>query len=439
MTIEQLEQAVKDYQTSEIYQWLLNGKRYYDGDHDIKKRERKDADGKVLENLPNSKLVHPFLWKIINQEVDFLMGRNFLVASGNKTLTDAFTDDLRDVIRQGVIESLSGGYAFLQVYFTSEGVLKFKVIPSEQIVPVWDDIYEKTTLESVIRAYITKKDDKDIKVMEYYSAEEVTTYVDDGSEWRQVESASHFIGEVDGDLYNFAWGRVPFVIFDLYGGKATLLQFIKPLIDNYDLIRSDMSNVISDVFYPFLVIKNIGGGTSTSEERTELRRKIMQERIAFVFENGGIDTLSLEMDVNIVEKHLEVLRRDIYDFAMAIDMQRIEMGNRSGQSLKFVFADLDIKSNSTAKKIEKAIRDMVWFIINGVEVDCSIVWNKDIIINEMEVIEMCQKSRSIISEHTILENHPWVNDVDKEKELIQKEGLEEYGGSDYNFKGGNGN
>ena len=57
----------------------------------------------------------------------------------------------------------------------------------------------------------------------------------------------------------------------------------------------------------------------------------------------------------------------------------------------------------------------------GVKVD--FIFNRDIIINESDAIEQCVKSREILSEKTVLENHPWVKNV--EEEFLRKD--EEYG------------
>jgi hypothetical protein len=46
------------------------------------------------------------------------------------------------------------------------------------------------------------------------------------------------------------------------------------------------------------------------------------------------------------------------------------------------------------------------------------------LINETERISDCVKSLNVISLRTILENHPFVKDVDKELERINKENKE---------------
>lgn len=53
--------------------------------------------------------------------------------------------------------------------------------------------------------------------------------------------------------------------------------------------------------------------------------------------------------------------------------------------------------------------------------------------NESEIIDNCTKSQGLISDETIIANHPWVNDpqvemecLKKQKEEAQKEMLAQY-------------
>ena len=58
------------------------------------------------------------------------------------------------------------------------------------------------------------------------------------------------------------------------------------------------------------------------------------------------------------------------------------------------------------------------------------ILNRDIIINESEAITNCKNSAGIISEQTIVANHPFVQDVDAELTRIkeeQQEAIDEYG------------
>lgn len=61
--------------------------------------------------------------------------------------------------------------------------------------------------------------------------------------------------------------------------------------------------------------------------------------------------------------------------------------------------------------------------------EVEFIFNKSMITNETEKIENCANSVGMISNKTILANHPWVRDTDEELEQIeneQKENQQEY-------------
>ena len=51
----------------------------------------------------------------------------------------------------------------------------------------------------------------------------------------------------------------------------------------------------------------------------------------------------------------------------------------------------------------------------------KIIFNRDMLVNESEVIDDCIKSMSILSRETAVEQHPWVTDAEKEIEREKKE------------------
>ena len=51
----------------------------------------------------------------------------------------------------------------------------------------------------------------------------------------------------------------------------------------------------------------------------------------------------------------------------------------------------------------------------------DLIFNRDVQINESETIINIQNSKGIISDKTLIANHPWINDVEQELEQIEKE------------------
>ena len=73
-----------------------------------------------------------------------------------------------------------------------------------------------------------------------------------------------------------------------------------------------------------------------------------------------------------------------------------------------------------------SFQDLLYFIDSFLDVkhteEISITFNLDMKINETEKINNLNASSANISQDTYLANHPYVDDVEKEKELMESEG-----------------
>ena len=82
------------------------------------------------------------------------------------------------------------------------------------------------------------------------------------------------------------------------------------------------------------------------------------------------------------------------------------------------------------RKMKKALREFMFFvtkyldIAKNIDVDpkeIGFTFNKSILINEFETVQMLQLSKGLISDETIVENHPRVDDPQKELERMKQD------------------
>jgi SPP1 family phage portal protein len=99
-------------------------------------------------------------------------------------------------------------------------------------------------------------------------------------------------------------------------------------------------------------------------------------------------------------------------------------------ALKFRYADLDNDMQDMANEFSSSLENLIWFIkvdmLNKgigdfMDEAYDIVFNTDNITNESEIITSCRDSAGIISDETILANHPWVTDATRELDRLKKE------------------
>ena len=105
-----------------------------------------------------------------------------------------------------------------------------------------------------------------------------------------------------------------------------------------------------------------------------------------------------------------------------------------------MYSDIDLDANSMEVEFKASFENLIWFVNNhlrntglGISEDekLDIIFNRDILVNESQAIEDCQKSVGILSQETIIGQHPWSVNVEEELKKIREEKqekIEDYGG-----------
>lgn len=448
---------ITDWLNSPTRQLMIKAQEYYNNDGEINERKRYYIDRQGVkreaDNLTNSKLAHPFMRKFVNQKVNFLLAKEYTIVTPNEAFNDAILEYMdkkfRQILKNVGRDAVINGIAWLQVFYDKEGKLSFKRIPSQEVIPFWDDV-EHTSLNSVIRVYTITQYTKDgykktVDKVEYYTPNGVWYYVigekglmPDPDMPQGQNVTGHFTvtkevkdnkGNVNPITAQANWDKVPFVAFKYNSDEMSLLKWTKPLIDDYDVNTSDMSNTLQDVPSSIKVVKNYDG-----TDKGEFVQNLATYRTAFVNDDGDMKTLETPIDVQAIKEHLDRLRKDVYDAANCVDTQIESLGNVTGVALKFRYAGLQMDANDMANEFSQAIDELVWFmkvdmlntgIGDFMQDKLDIIFNTDIIINESEVINDARNSVGIISDETIIGNHPWVIDIVKEQKLLKAQQEEE--------------
>ncbi len=109
---------------------------------------------------------------------------------------------------------------------------------------------------------------------------------------------------------------------------------------------------------------------------------------------------------------------------MGFDPQPEKFGNQSGEALKFMYSLLEMKTGLTETEFRPGFSRLVRAICRHKGIKCSTVnqtWTRTRIRNDAELVQMCRDSEGIISQRTILKNHPFVTDVEEELKQMEKE------------------
>lgn len=423
MTMEQIIRLEVDaWQASPVREEMLTGWRYYRNEMEVKYVKE---DGIQVKNA--------FVRKIAKQKVDYLLSKPFSIRAKNdaylELLNGFVVKELRKKIKMLGTEAVNKGIAWLQVYF-SDNRLAFQVIPSEEIVPLWRDSAH-TELDGVIRVYFIDEysgmQKTRVKHVEYWCVDGVYRYVYSPSGLvPDVELGahdSHFT--MNGVNYN--WERVPFIAWRYNDDELPLIRLLKSPVDDYNTQKSIMANLLKDIPNFIYVLKNYGG-----QDLKEFLSDLAEyNAIKCDDGDGGVDKLQADFDIAAYDTYQQQARKDIYEFGRGVDTQAVDLGNASGEALKFRYADLDADCNDMETEFANAFNNLVWFADqffamsgkgNFADEDVDIIFNRDIIIVESEVIDQYNKSTEEgISRKTALANHPWVTDVEEEMRQIELE------------------
>ncbi|MFR4584656.1 phage portal protein [Clostridium cadaveris] len=433
---------INDFNSSKKRQLMTVGQKYYEVDNDILKRKiTKKVKGTEIEETykANNKLAHSKYKNMVDEKVAYLLSRDYSLSCDN----EEYVKKVKDVLGKHFQYQLSGlgyeasnkGIAWLQAYVDLEGNFKTMIIPSEQCIPIWRD-NSHMELESMIRVYETviweyeKK--KTITNVEVWTTEGVSYYRLEGklliADYDKNNDNNGPVAHYKKGEEWYSWGRVPFIAFKNNRIELPDIKFVKSLLDAYDLSRSEAANYVEEVKNLIFILKGYGG-----EDISEFMRVLNEDRAIPIDdpEDGGVDTLTPQMDITALREHYEQLKRDLIEDGQSINKDLDKFGSApSGVALKFMYSGLDLKCNALETEFKMGFENLLYFINIYISesnlgtyknVDLDILFNRDMEINESEVIDNCQKSKGTISDKTIIANHPWVKDVEAEEKALEEQ------------------
>lgn len=427
------EDIIQEYINRHDTKEMLEGVKYYFKKNDIKNRVIYKYDNmgnkEIDEDAINNRLASGWHKLLVDQKVGYLTGEpvTFNSKEENPEVVDSINDilgeDFNDILPELVKNASNKGREWLHVYIDEKGDFDYIIVPAQEGIPIYDNTKRKD-LVAFIRWY--RLDDGTEKV-EFWDDQTVTYYEYTGGGLvldmsYEVNPSSHFYWEGQG----YGWDYVPFIEFANNQERVSDLWFIKDYIDAYDNLTSDSTNTLEEIQDIFYILKGYDD-TNLADFSANVRRY----KAIKVSEDGGVDTIQAEMPINSLETFLNTLKENIYSFGMGVDINPDKLGNSpSGVSLRFLYSFLDMKASMTERKFTKAIQALVWFICEYLSIyenkvidykDITITFNKSVVSNEREKADIAQQSKGIISDETILENHPWVKDVQTEKERMEEQ------------------
>lgn len=422
---------------------MITGERYYEGKHDIlhRKREVIGVNGELeeVDNLPNNKIVDNQYAKMVNQKKNYLLGQPITINTENKTyaeaLKDVFNMRFMRTMKNVLEDSLNEGIAWLYVGYDEQGHLKFTKMNGYEVIPLWRDS-DHTELDGAIRVYpIVKYDKSDqhiVDKVEVYDKSGVYRFVlDSGRLITDDVPFEPYITVVNDESEEcLNWVNIPLIPFKYNSKEIPLITKVKSLQDGINTILSNFqNNMEEDTRNTILVLVNYDG-QNLGEFRKNLATYGAVKVKSIDGQNGDVRTLQVEVNAENYKSIIDLFKKAIIENAMGYDAKDDRLNGQPNQmNIQSMYSDIDLDANDIETEFQASFEQLLWFV------DChfaniglgdfehekvEIIFNRDMLLNESEIIDNVNKSTDLSLE-TRIANHPWVDDVEAELERIKKQ------------------
>ena len=436
-----LEYIVKTFKSSKERKRQEIGVNYYKGKHDIlnKKKEVIGRNGELEEvkNIPCNKRIDNQYAIAVDKKVNYLLGRAPTLRYNEEKIdsflqdiiTPRFNRNLKNILR----DSYNCGIGFMYVYIDDESNLVTKRLNPLECKAIWKD-EEHQELEFLVRMYnsieFTNGAEIEVGYAEVYESDKMTLYKIVGESTLIKIKDNYYI--IDSENNTYSWGCVPIIAFKYNQDEIALIEKVKNLQDALNEMLSNFNDNMEE--HPrnsIMVIHNYDG-----QDLGEFRKNLNTYGAVKVRNDGGVSSLTVDVNSQNYISIISLLKNAIIENAKSFDAKDDRLGaNPNMMNIQSMYSDIDIDSNGVETEYKSAFHKLDKFIKIYLqsrfkvqiskESNLDIIFNKDVLINESQVISDIRNSTGILSMETLIENHPYIDDVKKEIDRIEKEKTKE--------------
>lgn len=430
MDIEVIKELIKKYvpNHTDFVIKASEGRRYYMGDTDI--LYKNDTDEETDNPLRNADNRIPTNWHglLVDQKAAYMLTYPPTFDTGDKSLNKAIIDTLGDefpkVCKDLCVDAANTSIGWLHVWKDDDNKFQYALVQSEQIIPLYSSDLKKKLI-AVLRVY-ESTDDKGITytIYEYWTDTECYAYKKETNltveALQEYDMFTSCTVEGDAELSNqyiHDFGEVPFIPFNNNNIGTGDLKRVKKFIDVYDKVFSGFVNDLEDIQEIIFVLTNYGG-TDLKNFLQELKKhKVVDMQSDGTDEKTGLDTIKIDIPVEAREKVLNICEKQIYKQGQGVDPNPEAFGNSSGVALEYLYSLLELKSGLTETEFRLGFGKLIRMLCKSLNKPVGALiqtWTRNKIHNDAETAEIAAKSKGIISDDTIIKNHPWVDNPDEE-------------------------
>lgn len=437
MDIEELKKLIKKNESGHtgFVNEALTGERYYKNEPDILlEKNKEDKEGNVLRNADN-RITRNFHGLIVNQKASYAFTVPPLFDLGspekNSHITKALGDEYTKNCMKLCVNAANTSVGWIHYWKGEKGEFEWAIVDSKQIVPVWDKSL-KQNLTGVMRQYeeTDETDGENYIVYEYWTDTECQAYRRKANENIDTGLCTYGAfgnletGEMKAD-YRHDMEEVPFIPFYNNNIHTNDLKNIKRLIDVYNKVYSGFVNDLDDVQEIIFILSGYEGENLDGFLQELKKYKTIK---LDADDKAGVSTLNIEIPIEARKTLLDLTRKAIFEQGQGFDPNPESFGNQSGEALKFMYSLLEMKVGLMETEFRTGFASLIRAVCRFYKISCETIeqtWTRTRIKNDTELAEICKNSIGVISRRTIIANHPFVSDIQKEINQIAEEEQEE--------------
>ena len=359
------------------------GQDYYEGRHDILDYRMffYNDNGELVEDKyrSNCKIPHPFFTELVDQGTQFIMSdKDGFVCSDVPELQaelDVYFNKNKK-FKVELSETITGiqvkGCDYIYAYKGNDDRLCFENADSLGVVEV-EGRFADDGKDQVIWKYIDRVDKEgkvqfkvlvvDDEYTWYYTQEENGDIIKD--ENVELNPRPHAVYQDNkGKLYTKPFGFLPFFRIDYNKKKLSHLNVVKPLIDDYDITNSSLSNNLADFDNPIYVIKGFEG-----DNLDELQQNIKTKKLIGVPDEGnsGLEVHTVEIPYEARKQKMEIDERNIYRFGMGLNLSGMKDTNATTNiAIKQSYSLLEMRCSKIVDQLELLLMDLVEVVLDEI-------------------------------------------------------------------------
>ena len=393
---------------------LLELENYYNTKNKIINRTMADPA------KPNNKIANPYASYITDTLTGYFVGEPITYNSNDKTLLQDLSmifeyNDEADENMELAKNASIFGVAYEMLYFSEEDkMIRFKPLSPKEVIPIFDKSVEGNLL-AVIRYYddYNVVEDKTYTIIEVIDAVGVLRY--------QSTKGSNTLTLLEN--YPHYFGMVPVAIYKNNEEERGDFEPVISLIDAYDTMESDSVNDFAYFVDCYLALY---GFTAEAEDV----QKMKENRILLMDEGTSAEWLVKNSNDTTIENMKNRLDADIHKFAKCPNLADKEFAsNASGIAIKFKTLGTENLVAIKERKFKRGLQQRLELMsmINSVLREgfdwraIDIVFTRNLPSNDVDIANMVNSLRDIVSDETLLAQIPFVDDVQAEIERVDKQ------------------